>query len=102
MQQSGKLLFGSVVNGKWIDVCVGNAFMRSKRLCNLSGSLDDSTIDLVSMHFSILTYRSKSLPGGMHECIPYEHPNKQQFKCDVLPKIFIQRYIVHYGIRFVN
>ena len=66
--------------------CVGNGFIRSERLMNIRGSLrgiwgsgtDKSVPYEKNQHFSIQHTLIKTLPSGMHKCIPYELFVKEQ------------------------
>ena len=91
-----KLEFDGMLNGKMLVLLVGNGFIRSERCVNIRGSMDGNgflfqhfSIERAShenvtgrkvqirslriIHrFSIQRTAPKSLPFGMHECIPYE------------------------------
>ena len=56
-------------NGICSSMCVGNGFIRSERWMNIRGSLDGN--GFLFQPFSIQCAPHKTLPTGMHKCIPY-------------------------------
>ena len=61
------------LNGKCFNGCVGNGFIRFESLHNLLGSSDGRRGRFGFGTGFRPSCRSKSIPGGTENCVPYEH-----------------------------